>query len=116
MGNDKNATNTVEATVKAGENGEYDIVKIVGEDGEEIELKILDIVSIGELDYALLLPADEDEEDEEAGVVLMRMKRQGDDCFFETIEDDNEFEEVARIISDDGECENPDCDCHHHHE
>ena len=44
-------------------NEEYQIIKTVGEDGEEIELKVLDIISINDMDYALLLPSDEDEFD-----------------------------------------------------
>ena len=94
---------------------ELQIIKTVGDDGEEIELKILDIVSINDMDYALLLPADEDEDDEEAEVVLMRMKKDGEEYVFETIEDDNEFEEVAKIISDEDGCDDPECECHHHH-
>ena len=94
---------------------ELQIIKTVGDDGEEIELKILDIVSINDMDYALLLPADEDEDDEEAEVVLMRMKKDGEEYVFETIEDDNEFEEVAKILSDEDACDDPECECHNHH-
>lgn len=99
-------------------NEEYQIIKTLGEDGEEIELKVLDIVSINDMDYALLLPADEDEDDENSEVVLMRMKKdkKSDEYIFETIEDDDEFEEVAKIISDDAMCDDPECECHHHEE
>ena len=88
---------------------ELQIIKTVGDDGEEIELKILEIVSINDMDYALLLPADEDEDDEDAEVVLMRMKKDGEECVFETIEDDDEFEEVAKILSDEDVCDDLEC-------
>jgi len=97
-------------------NEELKVIKTVGEDGEEIELKILDIVSVEDNDYALLLPADEDENDDEAEVVLMRLKKEKDEYVFETIEDDDEFEMVAKILSDDECCGDADCECHHHHE
>lgn len=101
------------------EEKELQIIKTVGENGEEIELKLLDIVTVDDNDYALLLPADE-EEDEEAEVVLMRLKRDGEEYLFETIEDDDEFEAVAKILSeDDCDCDDEECGCgchHHHHE
>lgn len=97
------------------ETKELQVIKTVGENGEEVELKLLDIVTVEGADYALLLPADE-EADEEAEVVLMRLKQNGDEYLFETIEDDDEFNAVAKVLSEeeeecDGEC---DCGCHHH--
>lgn len=100
----------------SSEEKELQIIKTVDEDGEEVELKLLDIVTVNDTDYALLLPADEDADDEEAEVVLMRLKHEGDEYLFETIEDDEEFDTVAKILADDEEdecdCED-DCDCHH---
>lgn len=81
-------------------NEELQVIKTVGENGEEIELKLLDIVNVNNVDYALLLPADE-EADEEAEVVLMRLIKEGDEYLFETIDDDNEFNEVAKILAEE---------------
>lgn len=99
-------------------NEELQVIKTVGENGEEIELKLLDIVNVNNVDYALLLPADE-EADEEAEVVLMRLIKEGDEYLFETIDDDDEFNEIAKILSEDDECEcecgdDCDCGCHNH--
>ena len=69
-------------------NDELQIIKTVGENGEEVELKLLDIINVNGTDYALLLPADE-EADEEAEVVLMRLIKEGDEYLFETIDDDD---------------------------
>lgn len=88
------------------ETKELQTIKTVGENGEEVELKLLDIVTVDDKDYALLLPADE-EADEEAEVVLMRLKQENNEYLFETIEDDEEFETVAKFLADDDEC----CDC-----
>lgn len=81
-------------------NEELQVIKTVGENGEEIELKLLDIVNVNNVDYALLLPADE-EVDEEAEVVLMRLIKEGDEYLFETIDDDDEFNEVAKILAEE---------------
>ncbi len=99
---------------------ELQIIKTVGENGEEVELKLLDIVTIDDRDYALLLPVDE-EANEDSEVVLMRLKHEGDEYLFETIEDDDEFNEVAKILAEEDECEcecdcdgECDCGCHNH--
>lgn len=81
-------------------NEELQVIKTVGENGEEIELKLLDIVNVNNVDYALLLPADE-KADEEAEVVLMRLIKEGDEYLFETIDDDDEFNEVAKILAEE---------------
>ena len=81
-------------------NEELQVIKTVGENGEEIELKLLDVVNVNNVDYALLLPADE-EADEEAEVVLMRLIKEGDEYLFETIDDDDEFNEVAKILAEE---------------
>ncbi len=86
---------------------ELQVIKTVGENGEEVELKLLDIVTVDDTDYALLLPVDE-EANEDSEVVLMRLKKEGDEYLFETIEDDDEFNEVAKLLAEDDEC---DCDC-----
>ena len=85
-------------------NDELQIIKTVGENGEEVELKLLDIINVNGTDYALLLHADE-EADEEAEVVLMRLIKEGDEYLFETIDDDDEFNEIARILSEEDENE-----------
>ena len=85
---------------------EFEIIKTVGEKGEEIELKLLDIVNVNNVDYALLLPVDADvENEEECEIVLMRLKQDNSDYIFETIEDEDEFELVSQAIieADDDE-------------
>lgn len=84
------------------ENNDFEIIKTIGEEGEEIELKLLDIVTVNNVDYALLLPveADMDNEDE-CEIILMRLKQDDSEYIFETIEDDDEFELVSQAIIED---------------
>ncbi len=83
---------------------EFEIIKTVGENGEEVELKLVDIVTVNDIDYALLLPADADiDNEEECEIVLMRLKQDNSEYLFETIEDDDEFELVSQAILEEEE-------------
>ena len=83
---------------------EFEIIKTVGENGEEIELKLVDIVTVNDIDYALLLPAEADiDNEEECEIVLMRLKQDNSEYLFETIEDDDEFELVSQAILEEEE-------------
>lgn len=79
-----------------------EIIETIDEDGNKLSLKLVDIVVVDEQEYALLLPADANEnEDEEVETVLMRLKQDGEEYIFEAIEDDDEFDLVAQAIIDD---------------
>ena len=81
---------------------DFEIIKTIGENGEEVELKLLDIVNVNDVDYALLLPLDTDiDNEEECEIVLMRLKQDDSDYIFETIEDEDEFELVSQAIIED---------------
>ncbi len=87
---------------------EPQIIKTIGEQGEEIFMKLLEIVTVNDKDYALLslvedgnMPSD-DVEDE---IIIMKMNKTDDDCTFEIIEDDEEFNMVASAIQDGDEVE-----------
>lgn len=87
---------------------EPQIIKTIGEQGEEIFMKLLEIVTVNDKDYALLslvedgnMPSD-DVEDE---IIIMKMNKTDDDCTFEIIEDDEEFNMVASAIQDGDEIE-----------
>lgn len=83
---------------------EFEIIKTVGENGEEVELKLVDIVTVNDIDYALLLPAEADiDNEEECEIVLMRLKQDNSEYLFETIEDDDEFELVSQAILEEEE-------------
>lgn len=73
------------------------IIETVTEDGETVQFKLFDIIEFEEKEYALLLPL-EDEDNEDAELVLMQLTKEGDDYIFETIEDDEEFDKVYDYI------------------
>lgn len=81
---------------------EFEIIKTIGDNGEEIELKLIDIINVNDVDYALLVPADTDvDSNEECEIALMRLKENNSEYVFETIEDDDEFELVSQAIIED---------------
>lgn len=86
-----------------------EIIKVIGEQNEEIFMKLQEIVNVEGQDYALLsiveddtLPTADNEEDE---LIIMKMNKTEDDCTFEVIEDDEEFNMVASAITDSDEFE-----------
>ncbi len=80
-----------------------ELLELVDEDGNKVQLEVLDIINVDDKEYALLLPPhehtdDEEEEEHEDEVVVMRLKRDGEDYTLELIEDDDEFERVEAYI------------------
>ena len=57
------------------------IIETVTEDGEVVQFKLFDIVEFEEKEYALLLPL-EDEDNEDAELVLMQLTKDDDDYIF----------------------------------
>lgn len=74
---------------------EDQIIETVDENGNVVKFELYDIVEVDEKEYALLLPADEEDADE---VVLMKITKDGEEYLFETIDDDDEFEKVAEYV------------------
>ena len=81
------------------ENINDQIIETLDEDGNVVRFELVDIVEVDEIEYGLLLPIDENgEPEEEEEVVLMRLKKEGDEFVFEAIEEDEEFEKVVTYI------------------
>ena len=76
------------------------IIETVDENGNKVSFELLDIVTVDDVEYALLLPSEPSEEDDENEVLVMRLKKDGEDFSFEAIEDDEEFDKVAQYIEE----------------
>ena len=81
-------------------NKEEQFIETFDEDGNKVTFELLDIVTVDDIEYALLLPKDAETEDEESEVLVMRLKKDGEEYTFETIEDDEEFDKVAQYIEE----------------
>ena len=76
-------------------------IETVDENGNKVSFELIDIVTVDDVEYALLLPTEkEDGDDEEGEILVMRLKKDGDEFSFEAIEDDEEFEKVAEYIEE----------------
>ena len=75
---------------------EKQIIETVDENGEVVNFELFDIVEFEDKEYALLLPADSDEDNDE--VILMRLTKDGEDYLFEAIDSDEEFDKVSDYI------------------
>lgn len=72
------------------------IIEIIDDDGTVIKCELYDIIEFEGKQYALLIEAESDDEDPE--VVLMRYTEEGDESYFETIDNDEEFNNVSQYI------------------
>ena len=86
------------------ENNE-DIIEITDENGEKYEVELIDMVTVDDVEYAILSPLQKCEHEDcdcedDDDYVLMRVKKEGEDYSFETIDDDDEFEKVAAYIDE----------------
>ena len=86
------------------------IIKTIGENGEEVFMKLQEIVNVDGKDYALLSVVEEDtlptsDNGESDELVIMRMNKTESECTFEIIEDDEEFNFVAQAIAEEDDDE-----------
>ena len=85
---------------------EQNYVEIIDEDGQLTKCEIYDVIDFEEKTYALLLPLSESEDDEDAEVIVMEYVEEGDDGYFQNIDDEAEFNRVCQYIEsleDEGE-------------
>lgn len=75
---------------------EQNVVEIMDEEGVATQCEVYDIVEFEGKSYALLLPLDEDEEDAE--LIVLEYIEEGDECYFQSIEDEKEFDKVCEYI------------------
>lgn len=75
-------------------------IKMVDEDGVEVEFSVIEQTRINNTDY-LLVTDSEDEEDEVSAFIVKDLSNQEDeDAVYVFVEDDNEFESVAKIFDE----------------
>ena len=76
---------------------EMNLVELSDENGNIIKCEVYDIVEFEEKTYAMLLPVtDESEEDPE--LIVLEYIEEGEECSFQSIEDEAEFERVCDYI------------------
>ncbi len=89
------------------ENFEPQIIKTVDEEGVEHSFELIDVVTIDEQDYGLLIYMEENEdseekegEEEEQEVIVMKILKEDEKFTFESIENEDEFNKVIQAVSE----------------
>ncbi len=85
------------------ENMEPKIIKTQDENGEIHNFELLNIVKVDGQDYGLLIYVDEEDkeddlDEDEDEVVIMRLSQEDGSFVLETVEDDNEFNKVLEYL------------------
>ena len=75
---------------------EQNLVEIMDEDGVATQCEVYDVVEFEGKSYALLLPLDE--EDDDAELIVLEYIEEGDECYFQSIDDEEEFDRVCEYI------------------
>ncbi|RJX21318.1 MAG: DUF1292 domain-containing protein [Ammonifex sp.] len=74
---------------------ETEVITLVDEDGKEHDFEILEILEVDGYEYAILLPAQEDEEAVEAIILKFSQDEDGNEILIDP--EDEEWEKVADI-------------------
>lgn len=86
------------------------LIEITDDDGTVIKCELYDIIEFEDKQYALLVEVNDEDEEIDSEVVLMRYVEEGEESYFETIDDDDEFERVSDYIESLSPEENNDDD------
>lgn len=74
------------------------IITLTDDEGNEVDFLLLDVVEYDEKDYLVLLPL-EDEEDEEDNVLILQAVRNGEEESYVGIEDENVMNAVFDLFT-----------------
>ena len=75
---------------------ESNLVELADEDGNVTQCEIYDVVDFEGKTYVMLLPQEDGEEDPE--IIVMEYVEEGEEGFFQNIDDEEEFDRVCEYI------------------
>ncbi|MBR5227705.1 MAG: DUF1292 domain-containing protein [Clostridia bacterium] len=70
------------------------ILTFVDEEGNDVRFEILDVVSMDEKEYLVVLPLDEEQDEEEGNVLILEIKQEDGEEVYDTVTDDEEAEKI----------------------
>jgi uncharacterized protein YrzB (UPF0473 family) len=71
-----------------------DYISVTDEDGNEFELEHLDTIEYNGAMYMAFLPADMDEDNEDYGMIILKVVNENGEDILATVDDDKEMEAV----------------------
>lgn len=75
---------------------ESNLVELADEDGNVTQCEIYDVVDFEGKTYVMLLPQEDGDEDPE--IIVMEYVEEGEEGFFQNIDDEEEFDRVCEYI------------------
>lgn len=79
-----------------------DVLILVDDENQEHPFQMIDMVEVDGAQYAVLVPLEEDAEDDEAIILKIVVDENGEEVLYD-IEDDEEWEKVVDIWNDSQE-------------
>lgn len=76
---------------------EQNFVELCDEEGNVTKCEVYDIVDFEGKTYAMLLPVEEGSE-EEPELIVLEYLEEGEECYFQNIDDEEEFDRVCDYI------------------
>lgn len=76
---------------------EQNFVELCDEEGNVTKCEVYDIVDFEGKTYAMLLPLEEENE-EDPELIVLEYLEEGEECYFQNIDDEEEFERVCDYI------------------
>lgn len=70
-----------------------DVITLVDEEGTEYDFSVLDVLEVGDDEYAILIPVDDEEQDDEVVIFKFTEDEEGNEILVEI--EDEEWEKVA---------------------
>ena len=75
-----------------------DFISLTDENGNEFELEHLDTIEYNDALYMAFLPADMDEDNEQYGMIILKVAAENGEEILVTVDDDNELEAVFNLF------------------
>lgn len=76
------------------------ILTFVDEEGNDVRFEVLDVVSMDEKEYLVVLPLDEENDEEEGNVLILEIKQEDGEEVYDTVVDDEEAEKVFKLFQE----------------
>lgn len=83
--------------------GFYETLITTDEDGQDLDVVVIDSIRDGNATYLLVIEASQAEDDDPEAIILKETKEENDEYVYDVLEDETEFERIAALFQDNGE-------------
>ncbi len=79
----------------------YEVVSMVDDEGKETEFFVMDGIDVGKSRYLLLVRTEDFDEDEPEAFIFKEISVNEDECTYEPVEDEKEYNKVLLLLQDE---------------